>query len=110
MWIVHRSFDRGLLDRQTLRGRMSTQYPVVTTGESSIELDERSCKYDLDVFIAPDVGDREDGSVFVTFLHKQTPEQIVEVAVSLIGPLYYQYPDGKFVELLNQRLKERGFV
>ncbi len=84
---------------------MSTQYLVVEAGSSKIELDERSCQYDLDVYIGGG-----EMPFMMTFLHRATAEQIVEIAAKLIGPLFYQYPDGKFVELLEEKLKAGGYT
>lgn len=88
---------------------MSTQFPIYEDEQVKIELDERSCKFDLDVTIKK-LPDDLELPIFFTTLHRADESEIIDIAVKILGPLFYYNPDGKILEELTKRLKERGYT
>lgn len=88
---------------------MSTQHKVFERDGVEIQLDERSCKFDLDIIIEKPVLE-EEGRLFMSAAVCMDVEEVVDIAVRLIGPLMYYEDPLRVMTMLQNKLGERGYL
>lgn len=85
---------------------MGTRYPVLKESNVVINLDEMSCFFQIDVSLVND-----HGYANAECTRSLSMDQVIDVAVSLLGPLHYftESPE-KITQEVTRKLKERGFI
>src|SRR4051812_49414191 len=89
----------------SMRHMMGTSYPVIKESNIVVNLDEMSCHFQIDVTMFNDHGYLNNECTRTLNM-----DQVIDVAVSLLGPLHYftESPE-KITQEVIRKLKERGF-
>ncbi len=84
---------------------MSTQYPVYKEGDSLLEVDERSSRFDLNGAVKVTGGDYQ--LTWTSGVASMTAEELVEVAVKMIQPTLYNVEDPRkfFDEVIMKKVQ-----
>jgi hypothetical protein len=88
---------------------MGTDYKVFEDENILIQLYEMSTRFYLMVDLKKSV-DNEDGTYSGESVRKLTVDELIDVAVNLLGPMHYQDPGPRILEVLTQKLKDRGYT
>jgi hypothetical protein len=88
---------------------MGTEYKVFEDENVLIQLYEMSTRFYFMVDLKKSV-DNEDGTYSGESVRKLTEDELIDVAVNLLGPMHYQNPGPRILEVLIQRLKDRGYL